>query len=77
MGRGFNFVSKEIEDRWLGKRFVFELDNEMFFGKVNIFTKNGVEIKWEGPCPSDGKLGGIAVYANVGFTLSKLKMLES
>ncbi|MEK4501922.1 hypothetical protein [Bacillus sp. FSL R12-0069] len=44
---------------------------------MNLFTKNGVEIKWEGLCPSDDKLGGIAVYANVGGTLSQLKMLES
>ncbi|HFJ9284832.1 TPA: hypothetical protein ACGW44_002634 [Bacillus toyonensis] len=35
MNRGFNFVSKEVEEKWLGKRFAFELDSEMFFGKVN------------------------------------------
>ncbi|MBJ9983564.1 hypothetical protein IBT50_25355 [Bacillus sp. S70] len=76
MGRGFNLVNEVAQSVWLGKRVSFELDGEVFYGKVNLFTKDGVEIKWEGPCPSDGKLGGIAVYANVGVTLSQLTILE-
>ena len=75
--KGFNFVSKEEQEKWLGKRFSFELDGETFFGKINLFGKAGVEIKWDGPCPSDGKIGGIAVYANVGVTLSQLTILEA
>lgn len=76
MGRGFNFVNELVQEMYLGKGISFELDSEVFYGKVNLFTEDGVEIKWEGPCPSDGKLGGIAVYANVGVTLSQLTILE-
>ncbi|HDR7617017.1 TPA: hypothetical protein QCX66_002855 [Bacillus mycoides] len=75
MGRGFNFVNEVVQEMYLGKKIEFELDGEVFYGKVNLFTKDGVEIKWEGPCPSDGKMGGIAVYANVGVTLSLLTIL--
>ncbi|PEU05209.1 hypothetical protein CN527_02390 [Bacillus cereus] len=77
MGRGFNFVNEVAQEIWLGKKISFELDNETFYGKVNLFTKDGVEIKWDGPCPSDGKIGGIAVYANVGVTLSLLTIIEA
>ncbi|MDZ4567483.1 hypothetical protein [Bacillus cereus] len=74
--KGFNFVSKEEQGKWLGKNISFEIDNEIYYGKINQFGKAGVEIKWDGPCPNDEKLGGIVVYANVEVTLSLLKILE-
>lgn len=72
MGKGFNFVSYEEQQKWLGKEIRFEQDGYTFYGKINLFTKDGVEIKWDGPCPSDWKVGGVAVYKNVKGTLDQL-----
>ncbi|MEI4617041.1 hypothetical protein [Bacillus cereus] len=76
MRAAFNLVSEEKQKEFEGKRIMFELPDEVFYGRVNAFTKGGVEIKWEGNGPNDNKLGGIVTYANVGRTLEIIRIAE-